>query len=219
MVDTPGTAPPALLRRAIHSATAPALTGSSTIAAGPHILTDGSLSALPCPSSRFALSVIEILPRRLARDDGDAACCWRSSRAGRVEAQKTCPLSIACSASTCDATKRPRSSSRRARLEFVRRYDGRDPHRLRLRQRQMVDVLPSRRSRRFQQVDPPHGHATTTTRSPRWPSTPGSDHGYAVATGPSGRFGLYRYDFAADRLGELVYENPIGRHHRFRPDQ
>ncbi|WP_186728749.1 alpha/beta hydrolase family protein [Sphingomonas panacisoli] len=38
--------------------------------------------------------------------------------------------------------------------------------------------------------------------------TPDSDQGYAVATGASGRFGLYRYDFVADRLGELVYENP-----------
>jgi dipeptidyl aminopeptidase/acylaminoacyl peptidase len=37
--------------------------------------------------------------------------------------------------------------------------------------------------------------------------TPGSDQGYAVASGPSGRFALYRYDFAADRLGEMVYQN------------
>ena len=37
----------------------------------------------------------------------------------------------------------------------------------------------------------------------------GSDQGYAVATSPSGRFALYRYDFKADRLGETVYENPV----------
>ncbi len=38
---------------------------------------------------------------------------------------------------------------------------------------------------------------------------PGSDSGYAMASGASGRFGLYRYDFAGDRLGELIYENPV----------
>ncbi|MES2443270.1 MAG: S9 family peptidase [Pseudomonadota bacterium] len=36
----------------------------------------------------------------------------------------------------------------------------------------------------------------------------GSDQGYAVADGKSGHFALYRYDFAADTLGELLYENP-----------
>lgn len=40
-------------------------------------------------------------------------------------------------------------------------------------------------------------------------TTPGSDQGYAMASGSSGRFGLYRYDFAADKLGELIYENPV----------
>ena len=35
----------------------------------------------------------------------------------------------------------------------------------------------------------------------------GSDQGYAMASGKSGRFGLYRYDFVADKLGELIYEN------------
>jgi dipeptidyl aminopeptidase/acylaminoacyl peptidase len=40
-------------------------------------------------------------------------------------------------------------------------------------------------------------------------AAPGSDQGYAVASGLSGRFGLYRYDFAADRLGDLIYENPV----------
>ena len=39
--------------------------------------------------------------------------------------------------------------------------------------------------------------------------TPGSDQGFAVASGTSGRFGLYHYDFAADQLGTLVYENPV----------
>lgn len=37
----------------------------------------------------------------------------------------------------------------------------------------------------------------------------GSDQGYAVAAGTSGRFGLYRYDFRSDQLGEKLYENPI----------
>ncbi|RYY22613.1 MAG: S9 family peptidase [Sphingomonadales bacterium] len=37
----------------------------------------------------------------------------------------------------------------------------------------------------------------------------GSDSGFAIAAGTSGRFGLYRYDFKADSLGERVYENPI----------
>lgn len=36
----------------------------------------------------------------------------------------------------------------------------------------------------------------------------GSDHGYAVAGGPNGRYALYRYDFTGDRIGELIYENP-----------
>ena len=36
----------------------------------------------------------------------------------------------------------------------------------------------------------------------------GSDTGYAIAAGKSGRFGLYKYDFRADAIGEQVYENP-----------
>ncbi|MBO9621505.1 MAG: S9 family peptidase [Sphingomonas sp.] len=36
----------------------------------------------------------------------------------------------------------------------------------------------------------------------------GSDQGFAVAAGATGRFGLYRYDFLADRVGEQLYENP-----------
>jgi len=37
---------------------------------------------------------------------------------------------------------------------------------------------------------------------------PGSDQGYAVADGKAGHLALYRYDFKADQLGELLYENP-----------
>lgn len=37
---------------------------------------------------------------------------------------------------------------------------------------------------------------------------PGSSLGYAVAAPARGRFGLYRYDFAKDELGERIYENP-----------
>jgi dipeptidyl aminopeptidase/acylaminoacyl peptidase len=36
----------------------------------------------------------------------------------------------------------------------------------------------------------------------------GSDQGYAIAAGTTGRFGLYRYDFKQDRLGESLYQNP-----------
>ncbi len=36
----------------------------------------------------------------------------------------------------------------------------------------------------------------------------GSDKGYAIATGRSGRFGLYEYDFRTDQLGKPIYENP-----------
>jgi dipeptidyl aminopeptidase/acylaminoacyl peptidase len=36
----------------------------------------------------------------------------------------------------------------------------------------------------------------------------GSDQGYAVADGKTGHLALYRYDFAASKLGELLYENP-----------
>lgn len=35
-----------------------------------------------------------------------------------------------------------------------------------------------------------------------------SNTGFAVAAGKSGRFGLYRYDFANDTLGEQIYEHP-----------
>lgn len=38
----------------------------------------------------------------------------------------------------------------------------------------------------------------------------GSDQGYAIANTRDGRYALYRYDFARDRLGALVYENPRG---------
>lgn len=36
----------------------------------------------------------------------------------------------------------------------------------------------------------------------------GSDAGYAIAKSPGGRFAVYRYDFKADAIGALVYENP-----------
>jgi len=36
----------------------------------------------------------------------------------------------------------------------------------------------------------------------------GSDQGYAIANSRNGRYGLYRYDFAADALGEPVFEHP-----------
>jgi dipeptidyl aminopeptidase/acylaminoacyl peptidase len=35
----------------------------------------------------------------------------------------------------------------------------------------------------------------------------GTDQGYAIAGTRSGRYALFRYDFASDRLGALVYEN------------
>jgi hypothetical protein len=36
----------------------------------------------------------------------------------------------------------------------------------------------------------------------------GSDSGYAVANTATGRYGLYRYDFSTDTLGEAVFEHP-----------
>ncbi|HEX8261383.1 MAG TPA: hypothetical protein VF547_00755, partial [Allosphingosinicella sp.] len=36
----------------------------------------------------------------------------------------------------------------------------------------------------------------------------GSDKGYAVANKATGRYGIYRYDFATDSLGEAVFEHP-----------
>jgi dipeptidyl aminopeptidase/acylaminoacyl peptidase len=36
----------------------------------------------------------------------------------------------------------------------------------------------------------------------------GSDHGYAISNARTGRYGLYRYDFSADSLGEPVFEHP-----------
>ncbi len=35
----------------------------------------------------------------------------------------------------------------------------------------------------------------------------GSDHGYAVTNARTGRYGLYRYDFSSDSIGEPVYEH------------
>lgn len=37
---------------------------------------------------------------------------------------------------------------------------------------------------------------------------PGSDKGYVVANNQTGRFGLYRYDFTNDTIGEPVFEHP-----------
>jgi dipeptidyl aminopeptidase/acylaminoacyl peptidase len=36
----------------------------------------------------------------------------------------------------------------------------------------------------------------------------GSDQGFAVANTRTGRYGLYRYDFATDTLGEAIFEHP-----------
>jgi dipeptidyl aminopeptidase/acylaminoacyl peptidase len=36
----------------------------------------------------------------------------------------------------------------------------------------------------------------------------GSDHGYAVTNARTGRYGLYRYDFSSDSIGEPVFEHP-----------
>jgi dipeptidyl aminopeptidase/acylaminoacyl peptidase len=36
----------------------------------------------------------------------------------------------------------------------------------------------------------------------------GSDKGYAIANKATGRYGVYRYDFVADTLGEPVFEHP-----------
>lgn len=35
----------------------------------------------------------------------------------------------------------------------------------------------------------------------------GTDQGYAIVAGKSGRYGLYKYDFKSDQVGDLVYEN------------
>jgi dipeptidyl aminopeptidase/acylaminoacyl peptidase len=36
----------------------------------------------------------------------------------------------------------------------------------------------------------------------------GSDNGYAVSNARTGRYALYRYDFASDSLGEAIFEHP-----------
>ena len=36
----------------------------------------------------------------------------------------------------------------------------------------------------------------------------GSDKGYAVSNARTGRYALYRYDFASDSLGEAIFEHP-----------
>ena len=52
------------------------------------------------------------------------------------------------------------------------------------------------------------GTGAGDTRIDSFTLAPGSAQGYAVAAGKSGRFGLYRYDFAKEALGEQIYENP-----------
>jgi dipeptidyl aminopeptidase/acylaminoacyl peptidase len=46
------------------------------------------------------------------------------------------------------------------------------------------------------------------TRIDRFMVVGNSNIGFAVAAGKTGRFGLYRYDFATDALGERIFENP-----------
>lgn len=47
----------------------------------------------------------------------------------------------------------------------------------------------------------------------------GSDRGYAVAGSANGRYALYAYDFAGDRIGALLYEHPRVDVDGFQTDQ
>ncbi len=61
---------------------------------------------------------------------------------------------------------------------------------------------------RFRRTEPKREIAQSATDLDYLLPVAGSDKGYAIANKATGRYGVYRYDFAADALGEPVFEHP-----------
>jgi dienelactone hydrolase len=60
----------------------------------------------------------------------------------------------------------------------------------------------------FRRINGKRSHEDTLSDVERVIPIPGSDKGYALAHKATGRYGVYRYDFAADAIGEPVFEHP-----------
>jgi len=63
-------------------------------------------------------------------------------------------------------------------------------------------------SGRFRRTEPKRAVAQSVTDLDYLIPVAGGDQGYAIANKASGRYGVYRYDFATDTLGEPVFEHP-----------
>jgi dienelactone hydrolase len=60
----------------------------------------------------------------------------------------------------------------------------------------------------FRRITGKRSHEDTLSDVERVIPIPGSDKGYALAHKATGRYGVYRYDFVADQIGEPVFEHP-----------
>jgi dipeptidyl aminopeptidase/acylaminoacyl peptidase len=60
----------------------------------------------------------------------------------------------------------------------------------------------------FRRMSGKREHEDTLSDVERVIPVAGSDKGYALAHKATGRYGVYRYDFAADTIGEPIFENP-----------
>jgi len=60
----------------------------------------------------------------------------------------------------------------------------------------------------FRRINGKRSHEDTLSDIEKVIPIPGSDKGYALAHKSSGRYGVYRYDFVADEIGEPVFEHP-----------
>jgi dipeptidyl aminopeptidase/acylaminoacyl peptidase len=63
-------------------------------------------------------------------------------------------------------------------------------------------------SGRFRRITARHADTDSTTDFDTLLPVAGSDKGYAIANKATGRYAVYRYDFATDTLGEPVFEHP-----------
>jgi dipeptidyl aminopeptidase/acylaminoacyl peptidase len=61
---------------------------------------------------------------------------------------------------------------------------------------------------RFRRTEPKREVARSATDLDYLLPVAGSDQGYAIANKATGRYGVYRYDFVTDALGEPVFEHP-----------
>jgi dipeptidyl aminopeptidase/acylaminoacyl peptidase len=60
----------------------------------------------------------------------------------------------------------------------------------------------------FRRIAAKHERADTLSDLERVIPIAGSDKGYAIANSATGRYGVYRYDFAKDELGEPIFQHP-----------